>query len=147
MGALSHTSSFKTPPESTGGSGPGTGQPWLDSHNRLAHESGASCNAKQFLGLQDPQNRTPQAVQRTAPPALYVHTLVILRFAEHGHFDVEAYRRAHPWYARKRTPSFADMLACLKTACLRESPPRYAGQKPPSAKKLLPLFRALEAAA
>jgi len=30
-------------------------------------------NAKQFLGLQDPQNRTPQAVQRTAPLALVVN--------------------------------------------------------------------------
>ena len=104
-------------------------------------------NAKQFLGLEDPQNRTPQAVQRTAPLALYLHTLVILWFAEHGRFDAEAYRRAHPWYTQKRTPSFADMLACLKMASLRESISRYPGQKPPSAKKLLPLFQALEAAA
>jgi hypothetical protein len=104
-------------------------------------------NAKQFLGLEDPQNRTPQAVQRTAPLALYLHTLVILWFAEHGRFDVEAYRRAHPWYTQKRTPSFADMLACLKMASLRESISRYPGQKPPSAKNLLPLFQALEAAA
>jgi len=104
-------------------------------------------NAKQFLGLQDPQNRTPQAVQRTAPLALYLHTLVILWFAKHGRFDAEAYRRAHPWYRKKRTPSFADMLVCLRTASLRETISRYPGQKPPSAKKLLPLFQALEAAA
>ena len=104
-------------------------------------------NAKQFLGLQDPQNRTPLAVQRTAPLALYLHTLVILWFAEHGRFDLQAYRRAHPWYRQKRTPSFADMLTCLKRASLRESISRYPGQKPPSAKKLLPLFQALEAAA
>ena len=104
-------------------------------------------SAKQFLGLEDPQNRTPQAVQRTAPLALYLHTLVILWFAEHGRFDVEAYRRAHPWYLQKRTPSFADMLACLKTASLRESISGYPGQKPPSAKKLLRLFQALEVAA
>ncbi len=104
-------------------------------------------NAKQFLGLEDPQNRTPRAVQRTAPLALYLHTLVILWFAEHGRFDAKAYRRAHPWYRQKRTPSFADMLACLKMASLRESISRYPGQKPPSAKKLLPLFQALEAAA
>ena len=104
-------------------------------------------NAKQFLGLQDPQNRTPLAVQRTAPLALYLHTLVILWFAEHGRFNAEAYRRAHPWYTQKRTPSFADMLTYLKWASLRESISRYPGQKPPSAKKLLPLFQALEAAA
>jgi hypothetical protein len=104
-------------------------------------------NAKQFLGLEDPQNRTPKAVQRTAPLALYLHDLVILWFAEHGHFDAQAYRRTHPWYVHKRTPSFADLLAGLKTAGLRASLSRYGAQKPHSAKKLLPLFQALEAAA
>jgi len=104
-------------------------------------------NAKQFLGLEDPQNRTPQAVQRTAPMALYLHTLVILWFAKHGRFNAEAYRRAHPWYVQKRTPSFADMLASLKRTSLRESIYRYPGQKPPSAIKLRSLFQALEAAA
>ena len=104
-------------------------------------------NAKQFLGLEDPQNRTPRAVQRTAPMALYLHTLVILWFAKHGRFNAEAYRRAHLWYAQKRTPSFADMLAYLKTASVRESIRRYPGQKPPSAKRLWTLFHALAAAA
>ncbi len=104
-------------------------------------------NAKQFLGLEDPQNRTPQAVQRTAPIALYLHTLVILWFAKQGRFNAEAYRRLHPWYTQKRTPSFADMLANLKTASLRESISRYPGQKPPSAKRLRILCQALEIAA
>jgi hypothetical protein len=104
-------------------------------------------NAKQFLGLEDPQNRTPRAVQRTAPLALYLHTLVILWFAEHGRFDAEAYRRAHPWYLQKRTPSFADMLVSLRTASVRESISGYPGQKPSPAKKLQTLFQALEAAA
>ncbi len=104
-------------------------------------------NAKQFLGLEDPQNRTPKAVQRTAPLALYLHDLVILWFAEHGHFDAQAYRRTHPWYVHKRTPSFADMLVCLKTASLRASISRYGAQKPHSAKKLRLLFQALEEAA
>ena len=104
-------------------------------------------NAKQFLGLEHPQNRTPKAVQRTAPLALYLHDLVILRLAEHGRFDAEAYRRTHPWYVHKRTPSFADLLAGLKTASLRASLSRYGAQQPHSAKKLLPLFQTLEEAA
>ena len=104
-------------------------------------------NSKQFLGLEDPQNRTPKAVQRTAPLALYLHTLVILWFAEHGCFDAQAYRRVHPWYRKKRTPSFADMLTCLQTASLRESFSQHPGQKPPSTEKLLHLFQVLEAAA
>jgi hypothetical protein len=104
-------------------------------------------NAKQFLGLEDPQNRTPKAVQRTAPLALYLHDLVILWFAEYGHFDAQAYRRTHPWYVLKRTPSFANMLGCLKTASLRATISRYGAQKAHSAKKLQPLFEALEEAA
>ena len=104
-------------------------------------------NTKQFLGLEDPQNRTPRAVQRTAPLALYLHTLVILWFAKHGRFDLEAYRRGHPWYRQKRTPSFADMLVCLRTESVRESISGYPGQKPPSAKKLLLLFQAFQEAA
>jgi hypothetical protein len=92
-------------------------------------------NSKQFLGLEDPQNRTPQAVRRTAPFALYLHTLVILWFAEHGRFDVQAYRGTHPWYRQKRTPSFADMLTCLKAASLRDTISRHPGHKPPPAKK------------
>jgi len=104
-------------------------------------------NAKQFLGLEDPQNRTPRAVQRTAPLALYLHILTILWFAEHGHFDAAAYRRAHPWYLTKRTPSFADMLTCLRTASLEEAISRHPGQNAPSAKKLLAPCRALEQAA
>jgi SRSO17 transposase len=104
-------------------------------------------NAKQCLGLEDPQNRTPRSVERTAPLALYLHTLVILWFAEHGHFDAAAYRQARPWYRQKRTPSFADMLTCLRTASLKESISGDPGQKSPSRKNLLPIFQALEAAA
>ena len=104
-------------------------------------------NAKQFLGLEDPQNRTPKAVQRTAPLALYLHTLVILWFAEHGRFDSQAYRLAHPWYLHKRTPSFADMLGCLKAASAEDSISRYPGHKPLTVKRLRPLFQALAMAA
>jgi hypothetical protein len=67
----------------------------------LPSSSPSTYNAKQFLGLEDPQNRTPKAEQRTAPLALYLHDLVILWFAEHGRFDAQAYRRTHPWYVQK----------------------------------------------
>ena len=104
-------------------------------------------NAKQCLGLENPQNRTPLAVQRTAPLALYLHTLVIVWFAEHGHFDVAAYRHTHPWYRQKRTPSFADMLAWLRRVSLDESISYDLDEKPSSKKILLPLLEALNAAA
>lgn len=93
-------------------------------------------NAKQHLGFEDPQNRTPLAVQRTAPLALCLHTLVILWFAKHGRFDVKAYRKARPWYQRKSTPSFADMLECLRNSTLKETLSEDPGQKVPTKKML-----------
>ncbi len=104
-------------------------------------------NAKQFLGMEDPQNRTPLAVQRTVPTALCLHTLVILWFAEHGHFDVVAYRKERPWYRQKRTPSFADMLCCLRTVSLEETICEDPGQKAPTKQVLLSLLKALKPAA
>jgi hypothetical protein len=86
-------------------------------------------------------------VQRTAPLALYLHTLVILWFAKHGHFDAAAYRKERPWYRQKRTPSFADMLSCLRTVALQESISRDPGQKPPLQKTLPPSLAARKEAA
>ena len=37
-------------------------------------------NCKQFLGLEDPANRLPKAVERTAPMALFLYTLVVVWF-------------------------------------------------------------------
>lgn len=41
--------------------------------------------AKQVLGLEDAANRLPKAVQRTAPRALLLYSLVVLWFDEGGH--------------------------------------------------------------
>jgi hypothetical protein len=104
-------------------------------------------NTKQCLGLEDPQNRTPKAVQRTAPLALYLYTLTILWFAEHGCFNLAAYRKAHPWYRQKQMPSFADILTCLRTTSLHESLSDAPGHTAASKKILLALLEPLERAA
>lgn len=104
-------------------------------------------NAKQHLGLEDPQNRTPLAVQRTAPLALCLYTLAILWFAQHGRFNAAAYRKARPWYRKKRTPSFADMLDCLRAASLKETLSEDPGQKAPTKKMLQRLLGELPLAA
>jgi len=104
-------------------------------------------NAKQCLGFEDPQNRTPLAVQRTAPMALCLHTLVILWFAKYGRFDVEAYRKARPWYRQKATPSFADMLECLRATSLKETTNQGPGQKTPANKVITRAFEAQKWAA
>ncbi len=100
-------------------------------------------NAKQCLGLEAPQNRTPATVKRTAPLALYLYMLTILWFAEHGSFNLAAYRKAHPWYRQKQTPSFADIRTCLRAASLSESISDAPGNKAASKKILLSLLEPL----
>jgi hypothetical protein len=69
-------------------------------------------NAKQLLGFEDPANRKPKAVERTAPMALVLYTLIIAWFHRTGHRDVKFPDR--PWYPQKKEPSFADMLTALR---------------------------------
>lgn len=74
--------------------------------------------AKQHLGFEQPQNWSRRAVERTAPVALLLYSLVILWFVQHGHRSYQAPFR--PWYATRRQASFADMLATLKTQSVRQ---------------------------
>lgn len=76
-------------------------------------------NAKQLLGLEDPANRLPLAVERTAPMAMFLYSLTILWYAQHGHAHVKFPHR--PWYRRKRQPSFADMLTTLRRLTWEET--------------------------
>lgn len=69
-------------------------------------------DCKQHLGLEDPANRTPRAVERTAPMAMFLYSLTIVWFATEGHADLQFPDR--PWYAWKSEPSFADMLTTLR---------------------------------
>jgi hypothetical protein len=45
-------------------------------------------NCKQLLGLEDPANRLPKAVERTAPLALMLYSMVIVWFHRTGHEHV-----------------------------------------------------------
>lgn len=69
-------------------------------------------NGKQMLGFEDPANRLPKAVQRTAPMAMLLVSLVTLWFHKYGHLHVQFPRR--PWYKKKKEPSFGDMLSTLR---------------------------------
>lgn len=69
-------------------------------------------DAKQLLGFEDPANRLPLAVERTAPMAMVLYSMTILWYAQHGHEHVKFPRR--PWYDQKQEPSFADMLTTLR---------------------------------
>ena len=69
-------------------------------------------NCKQLLGLEDPANRTEQAVRRTAPIAFVLYSLIVTWFHQTGHQQLKFPER--PWYTHKRDPSFADMLTTLR---------------------------------
>jgi hypothetical protein len=73
---------------------------------------------KQFLGLEDPANRLPKAVERTAPMALFLFSLVVVWFHRTGHQFVRFPFR--PWYPQKEEPSFADMLTTLRRLSYEE---------------------------
>jgi hypothetical protein len=75
-------------------------------------------NGKQLLGFEDPANRLPKAVQRTAPMAMILVSLTTLWFHQEGHRHVRFPKR--PWYRKKKEPSFADMLTTLRYLSWRE---------------------------
>jgi DDE superfamily endonuclease len=97
-------------------------------------------NSKQFLGFEDPANRTPLAVQRTAPVALVLYSLVVAWFHQVGHRLVAYPER--PWYPQKATPSFADMLSTLRRVSWQEQCPGVPPESAPLEKWLGQLLAA-----
>lgn len=81
-------------------------------------------DCKQHLGMEDPANRTPQAVARTAPMSMFLYSLTIVWFATKGHADLKFPVR--PWYIRKSEPSFADMLTTLRRKSWEDKLPRVS---------------------
>lgn len=75
-------------------------------------------NSKTHLGFEQPQGWSRQAVQRTAPMAMLLTSLITLWFAQGGHRHYRPLNR--PWYRQKRQPSFADMLATLRQESLQQ---------------------------
>jgi hypothetical protein len=75
-------------------------------------------DSKQSLGFEQPQGWSRLAVERTAPMAMLLYSLIVLWFAREGH------RRYQPldcpWYVSKTDPSFADMLATLRRESVRQ---------------------------
>src|SRR5271154_6375622 len=75
-------------------------------------------NCKQLLGLEDPANRLPKAVRRTAPMALIVYSLVVVWFHQTGYQSLRF--PISPWYPRKEEPSFGDLLTTLRRVSYEE---------------------------
>lgn len=76
------------------------------------HETKAS------IGVDHPQVWRQEAVARTTPTAMLLYGLVVLWYVDHGHKSAAATWPRRPWYTRKATPSFEDMIATLRRATL-----------------------------
>jgi hypothetical protein len=75
-------------------------------------------DAKQHLGFEEPQGWTRRSVERTAPLAMLLYSLIVVWFAREGHRHCRPL--TGPWYTSKTAPSFADMLATLRKQSLRQ---------------------------
>jgi hypothetical protein len=96
-------------------------------------------DAKQHLGLEDPQNgwgrrkanarrrkkrpgpqprgrRGETATLHTLPIAFTAYAVVVIWYLRHGQQERDMRRARHrmPWYRSKDTPSFNDMLVALR---------------------------------
>jgi len=94
-------------------------------------------NAKQVVGLQDPQNgwwrvkkgkpkkksgpdprgrRGEDAIVHTMAIALSAYVLIVVWYFSHGNrkADVARIQEEAPWYKHKASPSFSDMVAAIR---------------------------------
>jgi hypothetical protein len=82
-------------------------------------------------GVGHARNRVRKAVERTVPFGFLAQTITIAWYALHGDpdADLQARRRAAPWYRQKATVSYADMLSALRHELIRHE---YWTQAPPA---------------
>jgi len=105
----------------------------------------ANQNSKGHLGFEEPQGWTRRAVERTAPTAMLLYSLILLWFAEEGHRHDQPPQT--PWYRSKTHASFADMLATLRRESLREQVSAMAPSGKGCRKLMHLLFHAVQHAA
>lgn len=73
----------------------------------------AYCDSKQMLGFHDPKVYSEKAVSRAHPMAWFVGSLAVLWYDQVGRSQPQAHSH-RPWYKDKVSPTFADMLSCLR---------------------------------
>lgn len=71
--------------------------------------------AKQYLGFESLRGWCSKTVNRQAPLAMILLTLVKAWYAIHAAGRADLAPQPTPWYGRKRRPSFLDMLSTLRT--------------------------------
>lgn len=75
-------------------------------------------DSKQHLGFEEPQGWSRKAVERTAPLAMLLYSLVVVWFSREGQRYYQPLKC--PWYTSKSEPSFPDMLATLRRRSMRQ---------------------------
>lgn len=70
--------------------------------------------SKQHLGFESGRGWCSKTVNRQAPLAMILLTLVKAWYAQHAQGRADLAPTAPPWYGRKRRPSLLDMLAALR---------------------------------
>lgn len=89
-------------------------------------------DSKQSLGFEQPQGWSRKSVERTAPVAMLLYSLVVLWFAREGHRYYQPLEC--PWYVLKTAPSFSDMLTTLRRQSVRQTISTMALRGPGSRK-------------
>jgi hypothetical protein len=101
--------------------------------------------SKMHLGFEQPQGWTRRAVERTAPTAMLLYSLIVLWFAGWGHRHWQPPQRS--WYRHKRWPAFVDMHTTLRWQTMRQEVLHRAGAHEGLRKPLLELLNTLKCAA
>jgi hypothetical protein len=103
-------------------------------------------DSKQYLGLHDPRVRSERSVERAHPMAWFVGSLVILWYCVDGHRGSHV-ERERPWYKKKVTPTFTDMLGALRLQMWEHEIYGESGEEAPSPECIRKLLHKLSAVA
>jgi DDE superfamily endonuclease len=103
-------------------------------------------DSKQHLGLHEPRVRSEPSVERAHPMAWFLESLVILWYCVDGHRGSQV-ERDRPWYTKKVTPTFTDMLGALRLQMWEHKIFGESGEEVPSPECIRRLLHTLSAVA
>jgi hypothetical protein len=103
-------------------------------------------DSKQHLGLHEPRVWSEPSVERAHPMAWFLESLVILWYCVDGHRGSQV-ERDRPWYTKKVTPTFTDMLGALRLQMWEHKIYGESGEEVPSPECIRKLLHTLSAVA
>ena len=103
-------------------------------------------DSKQHLGLHEPRVRAERSVERAHPMAWFVGSLTVLWYCVRGHEGSHVVRE-RPWYTKKATPTFTEMLGALRLQMWEHEIYGESGGEVPSPECIRTLLHKLSAVA